>query len=149
MLKQARKLRKAFANLAQIDFFPSQAQRQVDMALQDLELSANRALAPDEPHAVQGAIPRLFVKDYQARTWATRRRPWVDRLACAWLIHRFIDSQARFLWLESPALCPAAAPGFAFDAVTFTHLEARVSFEALLARFVQIGRASVREKVVI
>src|SRR3546814_13157421 len=81
MLKQARKLRKAFANLAQIDFFPSQAQRQVDMALQDLELSANRALAPDEPHAVQGAIPRLFVKDYQARTWATRRRPWVDRLA--------------------------------------------------------------------
>src|SRR3546814_20239571 len=92
---------KAFANLAQIDFFPSQAQRQVDMALQDLELSANRALAPDEPHAVQGAIPRLFVKAYQDRTWATRRRPWADRLACAWLIHRFFDSQARCPWLDS------------------------------------------------
>src|SRR3546814_8628301 len=70
-----------------------------------------------------------------ARTWATRRRPWVDRLACAWLIHRFIDSQARFLWLESPALCPADALGFDFDGATFTHIEARVSFEVLLASF--------------
>src|SRR3546814_13694711 len=37
LLKQARKLRKAFANLAQIEFLPSQAQRQVDMALQRSE----------------------------------------------------------------------------------------------------------------
>src|SRR3546814_6533704 len=59
----------------------------------------------------------------------------VDRLACAWLIHRFIDSQARFLWLESPALCPADALGFDFDGATFTHIEARVSFEVLLASF--------------
>src|SRR3546814_17292114 len=102
MLKQARKLRKAFANLAQIDFFPSQAQRKVDMALQDLELSANRALAPDEPHAVQGAIPRLFGKDYKALTWATRRRPWFDRLAFDWTIHPFVASQARFLVFDSP-----------------------------------------------
>src|SRR3546814_21099799 len=122
MLKQARKLRKAFANLAQIDFFPSQAQRQVDMALQDLESSANRALAPDEPHAVQGAIPRLFVTDYQARPWATRRRPWVGRLAFAWLIPRFIASPARFLWLESPAISPLYPPGFAFVGATFHHI---------------------------
>ncbi len=134
-LKQARKLRKAFASLAQIDFFPGQAQRQVDTALQELEVAANQALTPDEPHAVQGTIPRLFAKDYQARLWATRRRPWVDRLACAWLIRRFIDPLARFVWLESPSQCPADALGFDFDGATFTHVDARVSFEVLLASF--------------
>ena len=49
------------------------------------------------------------------RLWATRRRPWVDRLASAWLIRRFIDANAAFLWLESPADCPAEALGFALD----------------------------------
>ena len=134
-LKQARKLRKTFASLAEIDFFPGEAQRQADAALQELELTVNQALAPDEPHAVKGVIPRLFVQDYQARLWATRRRPWVDRLACAWLIRRFIDPQARFLWLESPAQCPADALGFDFDGAAFTHIDARVSFEVLLASF--------------
>ncbi|WP_435369959.1 chromate resistance protein ChrB domain-containing protein, partial [Acinetobacter baumannii] len=39
--------------------------------------------------------------------WATRRHLWVDRVASAWLIQRFIDPHARFLWLDSPADCPA------------------------------------------
>lgn len=134
-LKQARKLRRAFASLADIDFFPGEAQRQADAALQELELTANQVLAPDEPHPVKDAIPHLAVKDYQGKVWATRRRPWVDRLACAWLIRRFIDSQAHFLWLESPHDCPAEALGFDFDGATFTHMEGRVSFEVLLASF--------------
>lgn len=134
-LKQARKLRKTFASLAQIDFFPGEAQRQTDSALQELEVAANQALAPDEPHAVKGSIPLLLTQDYQGRIWATRRRPWVDRLACAWLIRRFIDPQARFLWLESPTQCPPEALGFDFDGATFTHIDTRVSFEVLLASF--------------
>ncbi|WP_298018206.1 chromate resistance protein ChrB domain-containing protein [uncultured Castellaniella sp.] len=135
VLKRIRKLRKAFASLIEIDFFPGEAQHQVDAALQELELTANQALTPDEPHAIKGTIPLLFVKDYQGRTWATRRRPWVDRLACAWLIRRFIDPQGVFLWLESPTHCPADALGFDFDGATFTHIDARVSFEVLLASF--------------
>jgi hypothetical protein len=67
--------------------------------------------------------------------WATRRRPWVDRLASAWLIRRFIDPRARFLWLESPADCPERAIGFDFDGATFTHSGAMVTFETLLASF--------------
>jgi hypothetical protein len=134
-LKRAHKLRKLFIALAQIDFFPGEAQRQVDVTLQDLELAANRALAPDDPHSAKGVIPRRFVKDYHARIWATRRRPWIDRLACAWLIRRFIDPKARFVWLESPAQCPAEALGFDFDGAAFTHIGARVSFEVLLASF--------------
>lgn len=133
--KQARKLRKSFAALADIDFFPGEAQRQAEAAIQELEASAARILSPDEPHAVAGAIPRLNAAEYRGRIWATRRRPWVDRLACAWLIRRFIDRDARILWLESPADCPPAALGFDFDGATFSHVGARVSFEVLLASF--------------
>ncbi len=134
-LKQARKLRKAFANLAAIDFFPGEAQKQADEALRDLEQRAAWALSPDEPHPVNDAIARLNILDYRGRRWATRRRPWVDRLACAWLIRRYIDPQAKLLWLATPTDCPAEALGFDFDGATFTHVGARVSFEVLLASF--------------
>jgi hypothetical protein len=134
-LKQVRKIRKSFANLADIDFFPGKAQSQASNALQELELACARTLSPDEPHMSDGAIPRLNVEDYQRRIWATRQRPWVDRLACAWLISRFIDPKAEFLWLASPAECPANAIGFDFDGATFSHIDNKVTFEVLLASF--------------
>jgi hypothetical protein len=135
ILKQARKLRKSFAALAEVDFFAGEARGQADAALQDLEHAANRVLSPDEPHAVSTLIPTRRIADFKRRTWATRRRPWVDRLACAWLIRRFIDSKARILWLRSPAQCPRDALGFDFDGATFSHVGARVTFEVMLASF--------------
>ncbi len=134
-LKQARKLRKAFTALAAIDFFPGEAQKQTGLALQALEQRLARALSPDEPQPVTDLITRLEVQAYRGRTWATRCRPWVDRLASAWLIRRFIDPQATFLWLATPADCPEGVLGFDFDGATFTHVGARVSFEVLLASF--------------
>lgn len=134
-LKQARKLRKTLTNLATIDFFPGEAQKQADEALRDLEQRAAWALSSDEPHPVNIAIARLSIADYQRRLWATRRRPWVDRLASAWLIRRCIDPQAKLLWFASPADCPVEALGFDFDGATFTHVGARVTFEVLLASF--------------
>lgn len=134
-LKQLRKFRKVYAQLSDIDFFPGEARRQADAALLELEEGANRALSPDEPHAVNGAIVRLLVNDYQGRTWATRARPWVDRLASAWLIRRHIDEDARILWLASPAECPESALGFDFDGARFSHAGAKVTFENLVTAF--------------
>ncbi|MFZ6733456.1 chromate resistance protein ChrB domain-containing protein [Undibacterium sp. Ji42W] len=134
-IKQARKLRKAFATLAEIDFFPGAAQRQADITLQELELSIARLQSPDEPHAVQAQISQLAMSDYQGRIWATRARPWVDRLACAWLIRRHIDAHAVILWLASPADCPADALGFDFDGARFSHTGNRVSVEVLIESF--------------
>jgi hypothetical protein len=135
VMKQARKLRKTFEQLAAIDFFPGEAQRQTAAALASLEAEAAQATAPDEPHPAARPLERLDRAQYQGRLWATRRRPWVDRLASAWLIRRFIDPQARFLWLKSPADCPKRAIGFDFDGATFTHSGAMVTFETLLAAF--------------
>lgn len=134
-LKQARKLRKAFGNLTEIDFFPDEAQRRADAAMQELELACARTLSPDEPQAIEGRIERLVTAHYQGRLWATRQRPWVDRLASAWLIQRFIDPQARICWIAHPQDCPGDALGFDFDGATFSHVGSRVTFEVLLASF--------------
>jgi hypothetical protein len=81
--------------LALIDFFPGVAKQQTETALEALETAISRALSPDEPHIQDHPVTLLDHSHYQGRRWATRRRPWVDRLACAWLIQRFIDSGAK------------------------------------------------------
>lgn len=135
VLRQTRKLRKTFGNITETDFFPAEAQKQTDAALRDLELACACVLSPDEPRVRKGNIDRLNVAQYQGRLWATRARPWVDRLASAWLIKRFIDPQARILWLAQPADCPPDALGFDFDGAAFSHIGSRVTFEVLAASF--------------
>jgi len=133
--KRIRKLRKAYDQLASTDYFSGQPKRQLDSALQELETVVSRALSPDEPRSRNQPITPLNLGEYQNRVWATRKRPWVDRLACAWLIRRFIDSQAQILWLNTPQDCPVDALGFDFDEATFSHVGNRVTFETLQASF--------------
>lgn len=135
VLKQARKLRKTFDQLSQIDFFPGQERAQTETVLVELEGDCARLISPDEPHAAVGAISSLNIGDFQSRTWATRAKPWVDRLATAWLIRRFIDPNARILWLKSPKDCPKDALGFDFDGARFSHVGAKVTFEVVAASF--------------
>lgn len=133
--KQVLRLRKDFEAVAAVDYFPGEARAQAAAAMEELEQAVTDRLVPDEPHAVHRRIKRLPVKDYRDRCWATRQRPWIDRLASAWLIRRFIDPDARFIWLASPADCPPDALGFDFDGAVFTHVGAKVSFEVLLTSF--------------
>lgn len=117
------------------DFFPGEASLEAEAAWLEFTQRIKRVLAPDEPHQVAGTVARLDPSRYQGRTWATRRRPWVDRIASAWLIRRFIDRDATFLWLAKPSDCPKSALGFDFDGAAFTHVDERVTFETLMASF--------------
>ena len=135
LLKRVRKLHKAFTSLVAIDFFPDAVQQQAAVALNELELAVLQVLEPDEPHTTTKPVAKLAIADYQNRTWATRSQPWADRLACAWLIRRFIDPQAQLLWLSSTHECPTDAIGFDFDGAVFSHFDERVTFEVLLASF--------------
>jgi hypothetical protein len=125
-------LRREFESIHATDYFPGPAAAQAGELLAEVEMALT---APGEPRMQAGRIPRLHRKDYRGRTWATRARPWVDRLASAWLIRRFIDPKARIVWLKDPKRCPRSALGFDFDGATFTHVGARVTFENLLASF--------------
>lgn len=117
------------------DFFPGAAQVHARRAIDELKLRLERLRTPDEPHAVRARIPRLDMTRHQRRTWVTRARPWVDRLASAWLIRRFIDTDARFLWAKRPPKRLGAMLGFDFDDATFSHVDEKVTFEVLLASF--------------
>jgi hypothetical protein len=133
--RQLAALRREVDGVAAIDFFPGPARDQAEGALRDVEQAINAQFSPDEPHPAQGAITRRDPVDHRGRCWATRRHLWVDRVASAWLIRRFIDPEAKFLWLASPVDCPTDALGFDFDGATFTHVGPRVSFEVLAASF--------------
>jgi hypothetical protein len=117
------------------DFFPGEARKQVESALAEAETALNARFAPDEPHAAHHKLRQLNPNDYRGRTWATREHLWIDRVASAWLIRRFIDPEARFLWLKRPKDCPKRALGFDFDGAAFTHIDSKVTFEVLVASF--------------
>jgi hypothetical protein len=163
LLKQLRQIRRDTEHLHRIDYFPGPERDAMSARLAILEAAVQARLSPDEPsQAPEQTIPRLNVRDYRGRTWATRASLWVDRVASAWLINRFIDPEARFLWLARPADCPADALGFDFDGATFTHVGDQVTFQVLaeafsldgdpgltrlgeLVRYLDIGGAPVTE----
>lgn len=133
--RRLRQSEKALGEIEQIDFFPGARRDEARAALDALAAELNRRFSPAEPSAGRGTVPQFATADFQGRRWATRRHLWVDRVASAWLIRRFVDPEARFLWLERPQDCPADALGFDFDGAAFTHVGDRVTFEVLLASF--------------
>ncbi len=83
-------------------------------------------------------VPRQAADAYAGpgRTWVTRRRPKIDRVACPWLIRRFLDPEARFLFVEPDHVVAVAQDvgGIAFDApgAAMEHDGPRCSFDTLL-----------------
>lgn len=143
LVRLQRRHRREYDALRAIDFFPGDAGIEAESSWKDFNQRIGRLLSPDEPQETARRIPRLEIGDYQGRLWATRRRLWVDRVASAWLIRRFIDPAARFQWLAKPADCPRKALGFDFDGAAFTHVGDRVTFETLLASFGFEGDAAL------
>jgi hypothetical protein len=128
-------VRREYEALVAIDYFPGPAQVQTAQALAEAEATVTRHFAPDEPQPLHAGIRHLERTAYHGKLWATRQRVWVDRVASAWLIRRFIDPDARFLWLTTPQDCPVDAIGFDFDGAAFTHTGHRVTFEVFVASF--------------
>ena len=71
--------------------------------------------------------------------WVTRERPKTDRIACPWLIARFIDPQADFLYVAPESVLEVAsregARSFDADGTDFTHRDGKCTFEVLLEEF--------------
>jgi hypothetical protein len=130
-----RRLEQALDKLVRIDFFPGEAKQQAATALASLKQRYAELYARNEPRSSMKGVRQLDRARYQKRAWATRKAPWVDRLASAWLIKRFIDRDARFVWIARPSECPKKAVGFDYDGAQFTHVKNRVTFEVLAAAF--------------
>src|SRR5262245_6369701 len=132
---EIRRIEQVFDKLAAIDFYPGEAKSQAAAALAALKAEHRAMYSRSEPRFSRRTLKQVDPTRYQRRIWATRKAPWVDRLASAWLIRRFVDRNARFVWIARPSECPKKAVGFDFDGAEFTHVGNRVTFEVLLASF--------------
>lgn len=76
----------------------------------------------------------LKAEAFQGKTWVTRPRPHVDRIASAWVIRHFIDPQATFAFAPKPDSIKGGIP-FDYPGVEFGHQGEDCTFETLLKRF--------------
>ena len=127
------KLRKRLAAVAAIDYFGAPERATAVDAINLLE--AKVKAEPSAARPKQAA--RVDSAEYRGRTWVTREGVFVDRMASAWLIRRFIDADARFLFVRETDHRPARDE-LRFDMFEgeFTHEGDRCTFEVLVGRFV-------------
>ena len=126
------RLTKQFRELRQIDFFDSARGHEVAMLLR-------RAEGPQRSRKFQ----TLDAKQYRGKTWLTRPRPEIDRVGSAWLISRFIDPKAKFVFAPSAQSVPGAIPFDMLDA-EFSHHGNNCTFETLVKRFALADKAVSR-----
>lgn len=123
------KLKKRLDDISRIDFFGAHGRQQAESAL--TELDRRRYQHPDVTRSQPAEIPQ----DFTGHIWVTRSGVHVDRIACAWLIRRFIDPQARFRFVDTRSHKPE--PGelrFDMADAEFTHEEDSCSFETIMLR---------------
>jgi hypothetical protein len=126
------RLRTRFEAIVANDFFDAAGRTLADEALR----AATEAVEPPQAASEAAAAPRLDPSVYQNRTWVTRKGVFVDRIASAWLIRRFIDRDARFKFVPQNKYRPVHGE-LRFDMFEgeFTHEGDRCTFETLRERF--------------
>ncbi|PYL88321.1 MAG: hypothetical protein DMF14_16995, partial [Verrucomicrobia bacterium] len=117
------RLIRQFRELRQVDFFDSARGHDVAMLLR-------RAEGPRRSR--QSEV--LDAKQYRGKTWLTRPRPEIDRVGSAWLISKFIDPKAKFVFAPSAQAVPDTIPFDMLDA-EFSHHGNNCTFETLTKRF--------------
>jgi hypothetical protein len=116
--------RKQFREIRQTDFFNCPRAQDVEMLLRKME-----GTQPGE-----ALVPKVATRDYRGRTWVTRPRPEIDRVGSAWLIRKFIDPKAKFVFAKRIRANDRAVSFDMLDA-EFSHHGEDCTFETLLKRF--------------
>ncbi|TKB23723.1 chromate resistance protein [Desulfopila sp. IMCC35006] len=125
------KLRKRCEAVRERDFFPSGAAGKT--------LSVLDSISEQLRYPAKKTIPamQLDPNDFSGRIWVTRARPYIDRLGSAWLIKKFIDLDAQFLFLQTGEMPDLDRDQLPFDMAVgdFTHQGELITFEVLIRDF--------------
>jgi hypothetical protein len=122
------RLAKEHERIRQIDFFDAPGGAEVR------RLEEAIAMRTRKPETVRREErPTLDLSKLRGRRWVTRPRPHIDRIASAWLIKRFIDTAAEFVFAE-PAQFPSDAVPFDAPGVELSHHGEDCTFETLMKR---------------
>jgi len=134
---QVDKIVKAFAEIQKLDFFSSAEGLALRTSIDRVRTEVN--LLTEAPKKVEqtAVFSQKLAADYRGRTWATRKAPFVDRMACAWLIQRFIDPDAVFQFIGENEIDSLPPTTIVFDMYggEFTHVGDLCTFEVLSRAF--------------
>ncbi len=136
MVSRVARLRQRLTEIQTIDFFSAQSGRQAETLISEIEAKIRKAPIYK---------PQSGRAGYSGRTWVTRKGVHVDRIASAWLIHRFVDPSGRFKFVPSKGYKPEPDE-LRFDMfdAEFTHEGDLCTFEVFLQRF-DIGDSALRK----
>ena len=121
------RIRRRFVELQEIDFFGNPLRTRLEnLLIQADEAAGEKSGRKSKPKSAE----------YVGRLWMTRPRPGIDRVSSAWLIRRFIDPKARFIFSAEPGSHPDAIPFDMFCPQGFGHRGEDCTFETLHTQFV-------------
>ena len=120
------RFRRRLQEIAAIDFFGSPLRGRAEALLENAGSVAAAKALPEG---------RKAKKEFLDRLWVTRPRPGIDRVSSAWLIRRFIDGSARFVFADDPGRHPGAIPYDMFQGGGFGHRGNDCTFETLRKEF--------------
>jgi hypothetical protein len=120
------RIRRRMVEVQDIDFFENPLRTK----LENLLAQADESEAAKSSHK-----SKAKTSEYLNRLWITRPRPGIDRVSSAWLIRRFIDSKARFVFGPDPNSHPDAIPFDMFCQQGFGHRGEDCTFETLCKQF--------------
>ncbi len=100
---QLNRLLKEHSDIKTIDFFPFRASAEAGKNISGLQRKMSKVLKTAGTKVTDSkktTIQRRSYEDYKGRVWVTRKNPFVDRMASAWLIRKFIDNDAAFQFID-------------------------------------------------
>jgi hypothetical protein len=119
------RLRRRYQEIAGRDFFHAPLGQRVEQLFYKL----------DSPESGSGSKAAVRRSAYSGRRWVTRPRPGIDRVSSAWLIRRFIDPKAIFLFAKDAEAYADAIPFDTFSGKGFSHRGDDCTFETLVKEF--------------
>jgi hypothetical protein len=134
--EQLNKDKKEFADIRKVDFFASKHGEVLQKRIKTMEDEVKGMSTQLITEQTAVLTPKRSA-DYQGKTWVTRKKPFVDRMASAWLIKRFLDPGATFRFIEEKELGSLDKQFTTFDirGAEFTHQGDLCTFEVLIKSF--------------
>lgn len=129
-----KKIIRDFEALHTIDFFDSAKGKTVKKAIQTTQTKLE-SVFESTLSSIQPIISLHHIVDYQGKQWQTRTRPFVDRMASAWLIRKCIDPAAEFIFANTIDASKSAIVTYDMNQADFTHIGDLCTFEVLLKSF--------------
>ncbi len=134
---QFAKLQKEFEDIKRIDFFSSREGTALGETIKRIHADLKIVSGAETKQERPAALTLKSSADYHNKTWITRKRPFIDRMASAWLIKRFIDKDAVFNFVDEKDMEAIDKRFVTFDirGGEFTHSGDMCTFEVILKSF--------------